>query len=349
MPAMAHNRRSIGNIQILRALAALLVVAAHCIDTTIALAGPGSTPGGILDDFGAAGVDLFFVISGFVIAHTAFVGVRREAGQFARQRLHRVVPLYFIMSALAASGSPIYVDELVATLLFWPALHPYMLATPMMFVGWTLCFEMLFYAAATLALLRPGRTMVGVLLAGYVLCWALGTVTGLSAFRFLGNPLIVEFLFGVLIANIAGRVPASWGRIALLAGLAWFAATLALGQVGAGFDSPDVLLRPLIWGVPSALLVLGAVVMADWRPAVIMAPLLTLGTASYALYLAHILALRLLERGWEALHLPAPALLVFGLAMAVSILAGLLVHYLVERPLLAGTSRWRSRAAETVS
>lgn len=326
----------VANVQVLRAVAALLVVIAHSVDVTIRQAGAGSTPGGALDNFGAAGVDLFFVISGFVIAHTAFVGARREAGAFAMQRLRRVVPLYFILSALAAIGQPIHGAQLIATLLFWPAIDAHVLSTPIMFIGWTLCFEMLFYAAATLALLRPGRIVVVALLLAYGTCMVLGAMTGLSVFRFLGNPLIVEFLFGVAIAHVALRLPAGLGGVAIAMGIAWFGVTIMLGLEGAAFDGPDVMSRILVWGVPSALIVLGAVLMMPWRPALIRTPLMVLGAASYSLYLVHGLALQLFERALTETQAGLPAVFIFALCIAISVAAGMLVYRFVERPMLGG-------------
>nr|WP_295888176.1 acyltransferase [uncultured Devosia sp.] len=345
---MTERPAFIDNVQVLRAVAALLVVAVHSID--IAHNHPGSTfrvVGG-LENFGAAGVDLFFVISGFIIAHTAFIGTSRRPMDFALQRFWRVVPLYWLLSvpyALMPGG--LEVDKVVATLLFWPASNPHLLSTPVMLIGWTLCFEMLFYAAATLVLLRPGRAMLAVVLAAYALCWLLAQVTDLSAFRFLGNPLILEFLLGVLIAHVSARLPAWLGPMALLAGIGWFAGTIALGLEGSGFHDPAVWSRLLVWGMPSALIVLGAVVMPPWRPATLFRPLLLVGAASYSIYLAHPLALWLLQDLLRVLDQHWNGLLVFLVCLVVSVLGGLLVYRCIERPILALRPRPGGSAARS--
>ncbi|MET0905250.1 MAG: acyltransferase, partial [Tardiphaga sp.] len=226
---MTDRPAFVDNVQILRGVAALMVVAVHSIDIALNHPGPRLQVPAEIENFGAAGVDLFFVISGFIIAHTAFGAERRAPLQFAMQRIRRIVPLYFLLSVpYALMSNDVEPGMIVATLLFWPAADPYVLSAPLMFIGWTLCFEMLFYAAATVALLRPGRAMLAALLLAYALCWILAEATNLAAFRFLGNPLILEFLLGVLIARMAPRLSAWLGPVALVVGIVWFAAMITL-------------------------------------------------------------------------------------------------------------------------
>lgn len=332
---MSERPAFIDNVQVLRGIAALMVVAVHSID--IAHNHPGSTFRVIasLENFGAAGVDLFFVISGFIIAHTAFGASRRRPMDFAKSRLWRVVPLYLLLSLPYAWSADITFEMVVATLLFWPAADPYMLSTPLMLIGWTLCFEMLFYAAATVVLLRPGhRLLIGVLLA-YAACWILAEITNLAAFRFLGNPLILEFLLGVMVARLAPRLPARLGPLAMLAGIGWFVVMIVLGLEGRGFNDPDVWSRVPVWGMPSALIVLGAVLMAPWRSPAIIPPLLLVGAASYSIYLTHPLALWVLQDALRVLGQQWHGVFVLVVSLAVSVLAGILVYRCIEQPILA--------------
>ena len=334
----------------LRGVAALMVVAVHSID--IALGHPGSTFAvpAYLENFGAAGVDLFFVISGFIIAHTAFGEKRRRPLEFARQRLWRVVPLYLLLSVpYALMSSDIEPGMIVATLLFWPATDPYVLSAPLMFVGWTLCFEMLFYAAATVVLLRPGRALLALVLLAYLACWMLGEATNLAAFRFLGNPLILEFLLGVLISRFARYLPAGLGPVAMLAGIGWFAAMIALGLEGRGFEDPAVWSRVPIWSMPSALIVLGAVLTGPWRPAPLTQPLLLVGVASYSIYLTHPLALWMVQATLQVLEQHWNGYVVFLVSLAASISAGLLVYRCLEQPMLTARRRAQPRLAPAAS
>jgi exopolysaccharide production protein ExoZ len=333
---MTERAAFIDNVQVLRAAAALLVVGVHSIDIAQHYPGSSFRVIGGLENVGAAGVDLFFVISGFIIAHTAFIGTRRRPMDFALQRFWRVVPLYWLLSlpyALMPGG--LAFEKLVATLLFWPASNPHLLSTPVMLIGWTLFFEMLFYAAATIVLWRPGRATLAMVLVAYALCWFLAQTTGLAAFQFLGNPLILEFLLGVVIAHGSARLPAWLGPLALLVGLAWFVGTIVLGLEGRGFHDPAVWSRLLVWGMPSALIVLGAVVMPPWRPAALFKPLLLVGAASYSIYLAHPLALWLLQDLLRVFDQHWNGLLVLLACVTVSVLGGLLVYRCVERPILA--------------
>jgi len=331
---MTERAAFIGNVQVLRGVAALMVVAVHSIDVTLLLPRSTLAVPAQLENFGSAGVDLFFVISGFIIASTAFGSVPRKPLDFARQRFWRVVPLYLLLSLPYLLTSPdMDLGMLVATVLFWPATYPYSLSAPLMLIGWTLCFEMLFYAAAALVLVRPGRGMVAAVLLAYGVCWVLAEVTNLSAFRFLGNPLCVEFLMGVLIARLAPRLPGRMGSVAVALGVTWFAVMIVLGLEGRGFPDPEVWTRLLVWGMPAALIVLGAVIMKPWT-APGMAPLLGVGAASYSIYLAHPLALWLLDATLRGLGPQLGGYGVLALCLGASVGVGILVHRCIEQPLL---------------
>jgi len=333
------DRRVIDNIQILRGLVALLVVLCHTVYSTW-VSDPRFTLGGNLDNFGPVGVDLFFVISGFIIAHTSFVHGQRGPMDFVRQRLWRVVPLYALLSApwvvFAALAGPLDGDKLLATLTFWPATDR--ISMTYLSVGWTLCFETLFYAAAALCLLLPGRRIVVGLILAYLSCWAGAIWTGAPILIFLGNPISGEFLMGVAIAHFARRRSPLLGAAALMIGV-----TTLVGQLINGYgwihsahlvlDGSQSLQRLILWGIPSAFIVLAAVLMAPWRPVALAKPLVALGAASYSLYLVHPLVLF----GWETvlkaspLVLPSPAIYCAGVILSVG--AGLLTHRFVEIPL----------------
>jgi exopolysaccharide production protein ExoZ len=323
------------NVQVLRFVAAAVVILAHSFDLR-----PGSF--GVVENFGAVGVDLFFVISGYIITRTAFQDAARPAWHFARQRLRRVVPLYFLLSLpwvlIGVQDGSLSLVRLSATFLFWPSLG-YAVSPPLMVIGWTLCFEMLFYAVMTLVLAtRWHRSAFVAALLCYILCWIGRDATAASAFQFLGNPIIVEFLFGVGIAIVARRVPARLGAAMLVVGLGGLLLSL-LSDYGAISELENILdgelsaARVLQWGVPCALIVAGAVTMPKWGAGAGMGAMVYLGGTSYSLYLAHPLAIYGLE------HLLRPlgadhSYLAVALAIAVSVAAGLLVHEWLEKPLI---------------
>src|SRR5215467_6854992 len=101
---------------------------------------------------GSPASTIFFVISGFIIAKAA---TGRTAAEFLTARLIRILPLYLVFASQQAifaglAGRPFGWREAIATFLFWPATDR--MTSPALDVGWTLAFEMLFYAAAALVL-----------------------------------------------------------------------------------------------------------------------------------------------------------------------------------------------------
>jgi exopolysaccharide production protein ExoZ len=303
------------SIQVLRFVAAALVVWCHA---------SGNLAGGI-------GVDIFFVISGFIIAGVA---EGRSAGDFLRDRLTRILPIYWICSLpwwfVAAHAGLIDTPRVLASITLWPVYDD--IVRPFLKVGWTLSFELLFYAGIALTLL--GRRMVPLLGVAYLLALSAAFATHAPIFRFVGNPIILEFAFGLLLHRLRWRSAAS-GIAALVVGLgavAWFAyhGTGNLDSPGAVFDlsRPD---RAILWGVPAALIVSGALRLEQAvTPAGLWRPLIYLGDASYSIYLTHLLMLEFLKP-----VMPWPA------AMMTVIMLGAATHRYVEAPLL---KRLRSRS-----
>jgi exopolysaccharide production protein ExoZ len=187
---------------------------------------------------------------------------------------------------------------------------------PFLLVGWTLSYELLFYAAVTFSLWSRRPWLV----VGAYACCLLGFILQRSAlFSFIGSPMCLEFLFGLAIV----RLPPS--RLVALFALVCGAALL-LGLPGANFDvTPEkfVFLTPwraLFWGLPAAMVVYGALcfeahVGRQWNA------LVRLGDASYSLYLTHLG----IVLGRNA-HWPFWA--------AVAIMVGFGFWRFVERPLL---------------
>lgn len=349
------------NLQILRFVAAALVVHAHAVDLSQKL---GATPAwlatGTLENFGAAGVDIFFVISGFIITRTARRA--RSAGDFAVSRLWRVAPLYFLASlpwiAIRAAEGTLTAPMLIATFAFWPAAGPQVVA-PALAVGWTLSFEMLFYGVVALVLAAPrARPALLAALLAFAACWGLREATGLPALQILGNPIILEFLMGVAAARLAPRLDRRAGAVLLALGVAGFAAGLAHGfgrisELGDILPGTLSLARAAIWGVPALLVTLGAVALepetttsqVPANPGPIRRGLATLGDASYALYLVHPLALYgVLQVIGFAPDLPGDLVVLAALAVCPAL--ALAVHIWIERPLLARRPRLLSRARD---
>jgi exopolysaccharide production protein ExoZ len=301
---------------------------------------------------GDAGVDIFFVLSGFVIATTGPLAQPQPSGAlFFWRRWRRVAPIYFIISVPIIVNSlrisPFAPHRLAATLLFWPVsaagpVYPYL--EP----GWTLCFEMAFYTLVALALaggvLRRNLCLLAIASAGLVAWRVFSPASWLS---FLVNPMFLEFALGVALARwqaALGRVGVrlGLGLLAIGAGAYMLEVLLGVGDV----DQPlrimaglDAWRRLLCLGAPGAAIVAGAVAcerLCRGRFAGFMA---ALGDASYSIYLTNLIAMDVAVRLWRALN--APLLLLAPAALVLAIGVGVLVYRIVERPILRDLKRLR--------
>ena len=163
-------------IQWFRAIAVLLVIGTH----SIALVkfrheqlgeplGFLSSPG-FYDLFGASGVDLFFVISGFVMAHLLERAPQGHWVPFMAARLRRILPFYWLATAamaalLLSTGLPIGWASLIVSVTVWPLPLRANLDAPILVVGWSLAFELAFYVALIPAIFAPprARTLIALL------------------------------------------------------------------------------------------------------------------------------------------------------------------------------------------
>jgi exopolysaccharide production protein ExoZ len=318
----------IWSLQILRFVAAAMVVYVHAAQTAFDATGSVGPVPYKITGLGLAGVDIFFVISGVVIAKTA-PGL--TPGQFAWRRIRRIIPLYFVCcipAVIVAVPAGFGWRELVATFFLWPATD--VMTAPLLGVAWTLSFEMLFYASATLVLLSRWWAL------------ALGSafVTALCLrhfgpiFQFLGNPIIIEFLFGVALIR-APKLGAGIATIALGAVLLLATGVLDLAPSGGTLDflrGDDNLRRVFACGIPAAIIVYGTMQIQTARSVWTY-----LGDASYALYLVHTFMVTPLQALWMKFPIPAEAIIVIGLT--TSVLFAWRVHELVEKPMLSRLAR----------
>jgi peptidoglycan/LPS O-acetylase OafA/YrhL len=244
-------------------------------------------------------VDLFFVISGFVMVYSSerFFGRSDGPPDFLVRRIVHIVQLYSTMTTivltylLATYGSLAAVnlsrDALVASYLLIPYPQADGLMTPVHGVGWTLNFEMFFYLCFSAALLASRHTGVLLLTAGLCVLVAISAIARLPiALDYLANPIVLEFGFGMLIrlAFLADyRLPAS-----LALGIVLIAAAAVLFSY-----KWNQVHRVIIWGLPSAAIVAALVFMKEPRISRMLKAFAFLGDASYSRYLAHPIAITL--------------------------------------------------------
>jgi len=321
------------SIQILRAVAAILVVITH-----------GYAP----FELGRVGVDIFFVLSGFIMVHVN----RQSFGQhgasiaFLRNRLARIVPTYWFCTALTAlilttNGSSINLSWLVGSFTFIPATGFNGTILPMLATGWTLNFEMFFYVIFGSCLMFPARAGLIAMFLLLIALVAIGLVLSptIPILVYWTHPLLLEFGLGMIIALIRPHLVLNRTTGLLIAAVGF--------AILAGFWSYPVPNRlvdkwlPLLWGLPSAAIVAG-LAFSDRGKLLpkAFAPALFLGNASYSIYLAHLIVL--IAAGslphWLLKH-GAPAVIGTG------IIAGIALHLAIERPAGVLLKRRATRAA----
>lgn len=345
------------SLQSLRAVAALLVLAAHAsqIDSRF-FSAPVSSGQWIL---GFAGVDLFFVISGFVMVYITHNKPRGDAhfiGRFAYARFTRIYPVYWFFTALALAAYiaiPGALNRDLADLQIWQSftLWPIEGDLPVLHVGWTLTHEIYFYLAFTLFLALPERWLPallalwgGLVIAGSV--W----LQGLPAIgTLIVNPLTIEFILGAVAGMLICSGERRLARAALALAALWLIAAAWLVWPENAEAFPAGWARVAAFGVPSMLIVYGAISLEMQGSLKPPGWLVILGDWSYALYLCHLLVLSGLVRVWVSAlpdFGPMASLAFLIVALTLSIAVAGAAFRLLEFPVLKATRRLGDRLFE---
>lgn len=336
------------SVQWLRFLAALLVVLSHVgLATEDGLGERGETGSFVWFD-GHFGVCVFFVISGFIMLHISSERFGQDGAvrAFARNRIIRIVPLYWLVTtaqlAILFAGSqtgrsrdvPGWLD-ILQSYLFIPFLNDSGRHRPVLGVGWTLNFEMFFYALFCLALLLPRRIGLPVLMAamcGFALWpWPIGS----TALEILSDPIILYFVVGMALALVRERCL----RRGPLPVVPMVLPLCAVGVVV--FTVLDGVFAAPVWGPLFAVGLVGLAVLtrdADTGP-VRREIASSLGALSYSLYLSHPLVLAMGLLVWLRLAPGVPAEVFYGVATLIALVGGALCWRLVERPVAAWLRR----------
>jgi exopolysaccharide production protein ExoZ len=298
------------SIQYLRAIAAIAVVVSHCWPKAVLAQG---------------GVDIFFVISGFIMWTLTAKPV--GLAPFWWQRLVRIAPLYWSVTAIMAVHLHAPLPLIAKSMLFWPYFGEGGHIWPILVVGWTLNYEIGFYALiGVLLFLRRRQALI-------VLIVALCCLSILHPFvkpenapaLTYTNPIILEFAAGTLLAELQLRnhLPRPLWAIPMVCGAALIVWLFAPSVV------PDGCERLLVWGVPGALIVTSAVLCEAGGRMVRVPTLKTLGDASYAIYLLHPLVVRVILEQLTNF----PVVLQIMTATSAAALLGVLAHFSFEQPL----------------
>lgn len=332
----------LAGVEALRGVAALVVILSH---TAHHVAVAYGTPAGFAAVFkpGHAGVDLFFVISGFVIlfVHGPDIGRPARGWRYAVRRVTRILPLYWIglaatlaMQVAGRHGMP-GPGEIA-----WSASLLPSTAQPLLPIAWTLQFEVVFYVLfGLLVVSRPaGLAAFGMWLAVVAGMLALHCPPGVASM--FCSPFAFEFFFGMAVAWLLRHRRVARPRPTAAIGTILFAAAWAC-EVAGLLDGYGFWAR-LAYGVPAALLLAGVAGADLARRPLRLGWLSRLGTASYSLYLFQFVFIGLAWRSLqvtglqERLH-PVPA---FVLLAAAATAGGLAVNRLVEQPILRRVRTW---------
>ena len=349
------RRPRLVDLQILRAVAAVLVVWAHGIDVSLlAVEGKPLLAYGHQENFGAFGVDLFFVLSGYIIAVSS-ERTDRNWFEFATDRFIRIAPIFYILSLPWIVRAMLAPDHswlpFVPTFFFWPIVDGRYIE-PFLSVGWTLSFEVLFYSAMAASIfLRAWVSRPAVL----VIAFFLATMSTRALFHtavldFLGNPIILEFLFGI---GISMMLQLTGPNRRLAVGISVLVVLALTYQLIFGFggiseskfiQSGELSLRrAIVWGLPAAGIVYATLLFGNPSSEGSLKRFLAfLGDASYSIYLAHLLVMAVFKV-LQARGLVSGDPLII-LSILCSLFAGSLSFLFIEKPTIDFLKRLRRQS-----
>ncbi|MGY8661253.1 acyltransferase [Bradyrhizobium sp. UFLA05-109] len=347
----AAARPQLVSIQYLRALAALMVLVTH------ALYWPLESRNEALLVTGRLGVEIFFVLSGFII--TVIGGEARfEPIAFARNRILRIVPMYWVATLLVvglATASPSSflttvptTEGIIKSLLFIPSDMP---KAPLLRLGWTLDYEAFFYLVFGSLFFVRSATRTALLAILFVGLIVIGRVIDQPSHvqDFYTSPSLLGFLVG-----------AGVGRLYQLGLLQRLGRIQVLGLLAAGALSLSVLYRTdpdvhlLLFHLSMSFGAMTIVVAVIWAEEAGRLPVVPafrfLGDASYSLYLFHFFAMAAAWAIGRKLFGPVSAFNYAPLAVAAiaaGLTAGCLAYWYLERPILNWTRQRRRPAVVT--
>jgi exopolysaccharide production protein ExoZ len=346
----SRTRGKIENIQALRGVAILLVVLAH-LTAIEQKYGHGD---GILPHFfafGVSGVDLFFVISGFVVVTVTRHCFKQPfaVGHFFYNRVSRVYPLYWLYS-LAVLGIYLLRPEMVNAAQGHRVniLESFMLLPqdllPLLNVGWALVHVMYFYLVFTLLLFAPERQFPTL-----TVVWALAVVMGNLVYRYavltgptasiklITHPLTLEFIGGCLVAKLIHSGTRQHGFKALVLGGVLFITGMSIYYSGSPGPVPKGWLRAALFGFPYAIVVYGAVALEMNSARIFPRFLSFVGDASYSIYLSHVFVLSAIGRTWSMVSRRGPLdnIIMILLGVIVAIIVGRVSYRIIEIPMLS--------------
>lgn len=349
------------NVQFLRFIAAALVLLYHGaqgIAEKLAIDSPFRDACLLI---GFSGVDLFFVISGFIIYTSNKHGTGfYHAMQFISLRAARIFlgywPFFFLAWGMLYSLNPEKLEKINIVSSFF--LLPDKIYATLINVAWSLSFELYFYLIFFVLLFVKNRFRLILLMAAAVLCFGIFANYVLHAYtwsgfknlddtaRFITSPWLLEFFAGCIVAHIVEKGECTGAWLAVAAGITLFIlggalnATVMDGKIAKFFNYQY---RMTIFGGGGALLIYGLVTLEQRGMIIFPRFSMLFGGASYSLYLCHTIILDAIEYSGAQAWLIAsnfPATLMY-IALLLLIQAIAVMFYLcVEKPIYARAKQW---------
>lgn len=336
------------NIQLLRGVAVLLVVFFHLMTVEKKYGGTISCLPDIFN-YGMIGVDLFFVISGFImvtITRGYFQNIKKSF-TFLYNRIVRIYPtywfytliifvVYLIKPTIVNSSQGNQVD-LVASFLLLPST-----ILPLVMVGWTLIYEMFFYIIFFLMLLfLPQKHLTKALIAWMIVIMLLDTLVHINSpfFNLISDPITIEFILGSLMAITLYKVQPKISNIVLISLIIFSFLVSIYIYYNYFLSNGDIDItrwyRVTTFGLPS-LVVVFAFVSLEQNGLSINSMITKIGDASYSIYLSHLLTLNAIGRVWSKFstdmiwdnYMMVPILII------ASVIVGMVSYKYIEKPLI---------------
>lgn len=319
------------SLQILRAYAVCSVVVYH-----MASFYPGSESfieKFVYFTFQDSGVDLFFVLSGFVISLVS-INSKKTWYQFIAARFNRVVPIYWFWTTIFAFimwhfSNSFIKDEvkLLSSYFFIPIMGLDGNRMPTLSVGWSLNYEIFFYLLFGLFWFFKKNLFI-ITFVFFIIFYLISSLTDLYSILFF------EFIFGIIAYKISKNYKhISTKKIDYL--LLFFGLSFLFGW-SLFFSLPSGIFRVILWGGSGFLIVLSLVSIENRSINSIHKNIFTvIGDASYTIYLTHwffgFLLLKILPHFLFAINYPSFFILLYSFLV---ILAGMVFYYLIEIPII---------------
>ena len=321
----------IKNLQFLRAIASLLVVIFHNQF--------------IPYKFGLFGVDLFFVISGFIVTNVIF----KNSKKFFLKRLIRILPTYYIFTLIVIilyhfnfleANLIVNFSSIIKSMLFIP--YSFSNSGPILSNGWTLNYEMFFYLITSFSILlfkKPIQIVIFCICILILFCIAPYCIFNNSNYinyylNYYSNPIIIEFLLGIIVFLIIqkSKLIIKNNIISIISKLTIF---ILFGLMIIMEIYQFQQYRLFFYGIPSSILVLCYILTENkFKQTKIYLFFVKLGDASYIMYLLHPLILKFIYL-YIFIHYNIffDTIFLIGSLLIISILS-ILLHNKIEKKII---------------